>query len=153
MTTVTEGCIRLSESGFGSIVKPTGATSLNKGHSIHESGTGFIISPKLVSIIEYPRRPGKTCTLITVTSQYPVARSPSCSRHPSPCLATPSQRLCVHGHTQHMGPPAYTCSAMNAHLPAAQAAWQALCLIWQWHPLQTRSAWPSVVNSIDCLVR
>jgi len=40
------------------------------------------------------------------TSQYPVARSPSCSQHPSAWLATPSQRPRVH--SRHMGPLAYT---------------------------------------------
>jgi len=47
-------------------------------------------------------------------------------------------------------PPAYTClsccSAMNTRPPAAQSAWQALCLIWQWHSLPTLSAWPSAVH-------
>jgi len=51
------------------------------------------------------------------------------------CLTTPSQRLFVHMHSRHMGLPVYTCisrcSAMNARPLAAQAAWQALCLIWQ----------------------
>jgi len=63
---------------------------------------------------------------ILANTQSPVATPPSsCSLHPSGCLATPSQRLRVHVHRRHMGPPAYIsrCSAMNARPPAAQAAW------------------------------
>jgi len=47
----------------------------------------------------------KRCQLgsLVTTSQYPVARSPSCSRLPSARLATPSQCLCMH--SRHMGPP------------------------------------------------
>jgi len=48
-------------------------------------------------------------------------------------LATLSQ--CLRVRSRHIGPPACTClsrcSAMNARPHAAEAAWQALCLIWQ----------------------
>jgi len=60
---------------------------------------------------------------IRATSQYPVARSHSCSWHPSASLVTRSQYLSVHLHNRHMGQPAYTslsrCSAMDARPHAA----------------------------------
>jgi len=40
--------------------------------------------------------------VVTITSQSPVARSPSCSRHPSARLVTPNQRL--YEHSRHNGP-------------------------------------------------
>jgi len=71
--------------------------------------------------------------VINISNQYPVARSPSCSWHLSPCLVM--LRKCLYVHSWHTGPTAYRClsccSWMNSHPPAAQTAWRALCLIWQ----------------------
>jgi len=81
-------------------------------------------------------------------SQYPVARSSICSWHPSTCLATPRQRLCVQVHSWHMGLLAHAClsrcSAMNALPPAAPIAWH-----WQVVPYMAITGvrtWHSVVD-------
>jgi len=116
--------------------------SLWAGHLMHDVVCSLLNLSLFVSVCHY-------CFYMVLANTWSPEAPAAADIHwcVSPCL-------CMH--SQHMGSPSYTClsrcSALNALPPTEQAAWLALCLIWQKHPLQTLTAWSSVVNSVDCML-